>query len=143
MLAVCSASSAAAAKRNLLGLLCQIERGDGVLAHGLLVFLVKLRIFVLDDLAHANLRQLLGHQFLVEQAALDGGLVLNEGGNHLVQILLTDAGGFLALGFGEPLDLDLELPRLLVEADIAFVRVIAAFAVVEARRQVRSPGSLA
>ena len=108
-----------------------------------MVFLVKFRVFVLDDLAHANLRQLLGHQLLVEQTALKGGLVLNEGGNNLVQILLTDARGFLALGFGEPFDLDLELPRLLVEADIAFVRVIAAFAVVEAGRQVRSPGALA
>ena len=114
-----------------------------MLAHGLLVFLVKFGIFVLDDLAHADLRQLLGHQLLVEQAALKGGLVLNEGGNHLVQILLADARGFLALGFGEALDLDLELPRLLVEADIALVRVIAAFAVVEARRPGRSPGSSA
>ena len=132
-----------AAERKLLGLLCQIEGGDGVLAHGLLIFLVKFGIFVLDDLAHADLGQFLGHQLLVEQAALDGGLVLNEGGNHLVQILLADARGFLALGFGEPFDLDLELPRLLVEADIAFVGVVAAFAVVEARRSARCPGSSA
>ena len=98
--------------RKLLGLLRQVERGDGVLAHGLLIFLVKLGVLVLDDLAHADLGQFLGHQFLVEQATLDGGLVLNEGRNHLVQVLLTDARGFLALGFGETLDLDLELPRL-------------------------------
>ena len=141
-MAVCSASSPPA-ERKLLGLLCQIEGGNGVLAHGLLVFLVKLRVFVLDDLAHANLRQFLGHQLLVEQTALKGGLVLNEGGNNLVQILLTDARGFLALGFGESFDLDLELPRLLVEADVALVGVIAAFAVVEAGGQVRSPGALA
>jgi len=70
----------------------QIEGGNGALAHGLMVFLVKLRIFVLDDLAHAQLRQLLGHEFLIKQTALKGGLVLNEGGDHLVQILLTSVG---------------------------------------------------
>jgi hypothetical protein len=73
---------------------------------------IKLGVLVLDDLAHADLRQLLRHQFFVEQAALDGGLVLNEGGDHLVQVFLTDARGFLALGLGEALDLDLELPCL-------------------------------
>src|SRR6202158_4896519 len=122
----------AAAKRKLFGLLCQIEGGNGMLAHGLMVLFVKLRIFVLDDLAQAHLRQLFGHQLLVEQTALEGGLVLHEGGNNLVQIFLTDARGFLALWFGEPFDLDLELPRLAVEADIAFVGVVAAFAIVEA-----------
>ena len=74
-----------------------------MLAHGLLILLVEFGILVLDDLAHADLGQFLGHQFLVEQAALDGGLVLHEGGNHLVQILLADARRFLALGLGEPL----------------------------------------
>jgi hypothetical protein len=88
----------------------RVEGGDGVLAHGLLVFRVKLGILVLDDLAHANLRQLLGHQFFVEQAALDGGLVLNEGRDDFVQVFLTDTRRFLALGLGEALDLDLELP---------------------------------
>ena len=132
-----------AAERDLLGLLRQVERGDGVLAHGLLILLVEFGILVLDDLAHADLRQFLGHQLLVEQAALDGGLVLNEGGDHLVQILLADARGFLALGFGETLDLDLELPGLLVEADIALVRVVAALAVVEAWRPGRCSGSSA
>jgi hypothetical protein len=68
----------------LLGLLRQIEGGDGVLPHRLLVLLIKFGIFVLDDLAHAELRQLLGHQLLVEDATLDGGLVLDEGGNHFV-----------------------------------------------------------
>jgi hypothetical protein len=31
------------------------------------------------------LRQLLGHEFLSKQTALKGGLVLNEGGDPLVQ----------------------------------------------------------
>ena len=137
------ASSPSAAERNLLGLLRQVEGGDGVLAHGLLVLRVKLRVFVLDDLAHADLRQLLRHQFFVEQAALDGGLVLNEGGDHLVQVFLADARGLLALGFGEPLDLNLELPGLLVEADVALARVVAALAVVEARRRAAVLRSLA
>ena len=129
------ASPSSAFGDQLLGLLRQVERGDGVLAHGLLILLVEFGILVLDDLAHANLRQLLRHQFLVEQAALDGGLVLHEGGDHLVQVLLADARRFLALRLGQALDLDLELPRLLVEADIALVRVVAALAVVEARRR--------
>ena len=43
------------------------------------------QIFVLDNLAHAHLRQLLGHEFLSKQTALKGGLVLNEGGDPLVQ----------------------------------------------------------
>ena len=124
-----------AAERDLLGLLGEVQGGNGVLAHGLLVFVVKFGIFVLDDLAHADLGQFLGHQFLVEQAALDRRLVLNEGGNHFVQIFLADARGFLALGVGKPFDLDLELAGLLVEADVAFVGVVAAFAVVEARRR--------
>src|SRR6266851_10193021 len=120
-----------AAECHLLGLLCQIEGGNCVLAHCFLIFFVKFRVFILDDLAHAHLRQLFGHQLLVEQTALKSGLVLIEGGNNLVQILLTDARGFLALGFGESFDLDLELPRLLIKADIAFVGVVAAFTVVE------------
>src|ERR1035441_77113 len=66
---------------NLLGLLCQIEGGNRVLAHGLMIFFVKFRVLVLDDLAHADLRQFLGHQLLIEQAALKGSLVLNEGGD--------------------------------------------------------------
>jgi hypothetical protein len=47
-------------------LLCQIEGGNGVLADGLMVFLVKLRIFVLDNPAHAHPGQFLGHQLLVD-----------------------------------------------------------------------------
>ncbi len=103
-----------------------------MLAHRLLVLLIEFGILVLDDLAHANLRQFLGHQLLVKEAAFDGGLVLNEGGNHLVQILAADARRFLALGFSQSFDLDLELSCFLVEADIALVGIVTAFAVVEA-----------
>ncbi len=118
-----------------LACLGQVQRGDGVLAHGFLILLVQFGILVLDDLAHANLRQFLGHQFLVEQPALDRRLVLHEGGDDLVQVLAANALGFRALGLGQSLDLDLELPGLLVEADVALVRIIAAFAIVEARRR--------
>ncbi len=104
-----------------------------MLAHGFLILRVKLGVLVLDDLAHADLRQFLGHQFFVEQAALDGGLVLNEGGDHFVQVFLADARRFLALGFGEALDLDLDLAGLVVDADVGLVGVVAALAVVEAR----------
>ena len=113
VLALLCLAVARLAERDLLRLLREVEGGDGVLAHRLLILLVELGILVLDDLAHADLGQLLGHQFLVEQAALDGGLVLNEGGNDLVQVLLADARGLLALRLGETLDLDLELARLL------------------------------
>ena len=50
------------------------------------------QIFILDNLAHAHSRQLLGHEFLSKQTALKGGLVLNEGGDPLVQILLPSVG---------------------------------------------------
>ena len=99
------------ARRDFLRLLGQVQRRDGVLANGLLIFVVEFGILVLDDLAHAHLGQFLGHQLLVEQAALDRRLVLHEGRDHLVQILLADARRFLALGLGQPLDLDLELAR--------------------------------
>src|SRR5581483_1644245 len=112
-----------ASGRNLLGPLGQVERGDGVLPHRLLVLFVQFGVFVLDDLPHAELGQLLGHQLLVEQAALDRAPVLHEGGNHLVEVLLADARRLLALGFGQTLDLDLELAGFLVEANIAFVRI--------------------
>ena len=102
--------------------------------HRLLVALIKFGILVLNDFAHANLRQLLGHQLLIKQSALNRCLVLDEGGNHLIQVFLTDARGFLAFGFGKSLYLYLELPGLLIETDIALVRVVPAFAVVEAWR---------
>ena len=105
---------------ELLGLLCQVEGGDAVLAYGLLVFHVELGVLVLDDLAHVELRQFLRHQLLVEQATLDGRLVLDKGGDNLVQVFLTDTRGVLALRFGEPLDFDLELTRLLVKPTLHF-----------------------
>src|SRR3546814_7665378 len=51
-----------------------------------------------------------------------GRLVLHETGDHLVQILATNARGFGRFGFGQPFDLDLKCAALLVESDIAFVR---------------------
>ncbi len=98
------------AQGDLLGLLREVEGGDGVLAHRLLILLVQLGVFVLDDLAHAELGQLLRHQLVVEQPALDRGLVLHEGGDDLVQVLLADALRLLALRRDKALDLDLELP---------------------------------
>src|SRR6185312_1202570 len=71
----------------------------------------------------------------VKQTALNRGFVLNKGSNHFVQVFLTDACCFLTLWLGKPLNLNPELPRLLIETDIALVRVIAAFAVVETRRR--------
>jgi hypothetical protein len=121
----------------------RVEGGNGVLAHGFLIFRIKLGVLVLDDLAHANLRQFLGHQFFVEQAALDGGLVLNEGGDHLVQVFLANARGFLALGFGEALDLDLELSGLVVETDIALAPGRSRPRRSRSLARVRSPGSSA
>jgi hypothetical protein len=113
----------------------EFQERPGVLAHGLLVLLIKLRVFILDDLAHAHLRELLGHQFLIEQTALQSHLVLHEGGDDLVQVLLANPCGFLALGFNESFDLNLELPDLPVKADIALIGVVAAFAVLKLRRR--------
>src|SRR3546814_9808212 len=100
--------------------------------HGLLSLLVKFRIFVLNEFAQAELGQFLGNKLLIEQSALDGRLVLHETGDHLVQILATNARGFGRFGFGQPFDLDLKCAALLVESDIAFVRLIDAFAIIEA-----------
>jgi hypothetical protein len=115
-----------AAGHKLLGLLGQVQSGDGVLAHGLLILRIEVGVLVLDDLAHADLGQFLGHQLFIEQAALDGGLVLHKGGDDLVQVLLADARGFLALGFGQSLDLDLELPGLRLTPTLHLRRVVAA-----------------
>ena len=104
-----------------------------MLANGFLILCVELGELVLDDLAHAHLGQFLGHQLLVEQATLDCRLVLHEGSDHLVQILLADPRRFLALGRSQTLDLDLELAGFLVEADVALVRIVAALAIVETR----------
>ncbi len=106
-----------------------------MLAYGFLIFRVQIGILVLDDLAHANLRQLLGHQFLIEQAALDAGLVLHEGRDDFVQVFLTDTRRLLALGLREPLDLDLVRPGLLIDTDIAAAGVVASLTVVKARRR--------
>ncbi len=106
-----------------------------MLAHGLLIFGIQLWILVLDDLAHAELGQLFRHEFLIEQAALDGGLVLHEGGDDFVQIFLADARRLFALGCGEALDLDLVRSCLLMDADVAAGRVIAALAIVKTRRR--------
>src|SRR3546814_7499178 len=95
-----------------------------LLTHGLLILLVKFRIFVLYDFAQAELGQFLGNKLLIEQSALDGRLVLHETGDHLVQILATNARGFGRFGFGQHFDLDLKCAALLVESDIAFVRLI-------------------
>src|SRR3546814_1628528 len=113
-------------------LLGEIEGRYVVLTHGLLILLVKVRIVVLYDFAQAELGQFLGNKLLIEQSALDGRLVLHETGDHLVQILATNARGFGRFGFGQPFDLDLKCAALLVESDIAFVRLIAAFAIIEA-----------
>ena len=95
-------SESLASQRSVFRLLCQVEGCDGVLTHSLLVFLVKLGILVLDYLAHADLGQLFGHKFLVKKATFDSSFVLNEGGNHFVQVFLTNARRLLALRGGNP-----------------------------------------
>src|SRR3546814_17868930 len=57
------------AKGNLLCLLGEIEGRYGVLTHGLLILLVKFRIFVLYDFAQAELGQFLGNKLLIETSA--------------------------------------------------------------------------
>src|SRR5581483_3515150 len=122
-------------KRDFLGFLREVQGRDGVLAHGLLILLVQLGILVLDYLAHAELGQFLRHQLGIEQAALDRGLVLYEGGNDLVQVLLADALRLHALRLDKALDLDLELAGFLVEADIGLIGIVPAFTVIKAWRR--------
>jgi hypothetical protein len=45
-----------------------------MLTDSLLILSLEFRIFVLDDLAEAHLRQFLRHQLLVEEASLNSGL---------------------------------------------------------------------
>src|SRR3546814_2960604 len=58
-------------------------------------------------------------------------LVRHEAGDNLVQVLAANAAGLGGFWFGEALDLDLENAALLMEADIALVWLVAAFAIVE------------
>ena len=109
----------------------EVERGHGVLSDGLLVLFVQVGVFVFDDLAHAELGQLLRDQLGVKQPPLDRALVLHEGGDDLGQVLLADTLRLLALGCDKALDFDLEAPLLLAEADIAARRVVAGLAVIE------------
>src|SRR3546814_17063554 len=60
-----------ATESDFLGLLGQIQGGDGMLADGLLILLVEFGVFILDDLAQANLGQFLGHTLVVDQYALN------------------------------------------------------------------------
>ena len=101
-----------------------------MLANGFLIFFAELRVPLLDDLAHAHLGQLFRHRFLVKQAALKSGLVLHEGGDDLVEVLLADALGFVALRGNEPVDLHMKLASLLVEPDIGAVRIVTAVAII-------------
>ena len=103
-----------------------------MLAHRLLVARVEVRVAILDDLAQAKLGQFLGHQFLVEQAPFQAGLVLDEGGDDLVEVLLADALPLRGLGLGQTLDLDLELARGLIDADVFLVGDVARLAIAEA-----------
>ncbi len=103
-----------------------------MLAHGLLILCIKLGELRPDDLAHAHLCQLFRHKLFIEQPALDRCLVLNKGGDHLVQILLANALGLFAIRLCQPLDLDLKLSAFLVETDILLRGVISTFAIVKA-----------
>ena len=108
-----------------------------MLAHCLPILFVQLRIFVANDLAHAHLGKLFRHDLLVEQTLFNGRLVLNEGGDHLVEIFPTDALRSRALRFRQALNLDLHLSRRGIHADVRALRIITTLAVIEPRRRLR------
>jgi len=86
-----------------------------MLPDGFEILGVRPRIGILDDLAEPDLRQFFRNQLLVEQAALDRGLILNEAGDQLIEVLAAYPLGFLAFRFLQPLDLDLAVsPPLLI-----------------------------
>ena len=91
-----------------------------------------MRIDLFHDLTHAHLRQFFRDYFFVEQTLLDGRFVLHEGRDQFIQILAADAHGLVALRLHQAFDLHLDLARLLVHAHVAFRRIVAALAVVEA-----------
>ena len=113
-------------RRIRLPALGQVQRGDGVLANRLLIGFAEVRIALPDDHSHAHLGQLLGRGFFVEQTALGDRPILDESGDHLVDVFAANPRCFRALRRHEPLDLKMELARRLVEADIGSVGIIAA-----------------
>src|SRR5690606_24382115 len=118
-------------QNSLLRSLSNRQRSHGPLPHRLLVPIVEVRVLLLDDLAHAHNRELFWYQIRIEQSALCRGLVLQEGSDDLVEVLFDDALGRVAGRFYQPLDLDLHLPRLVVESDVGGVRVVTTLTVVE------------
>ena len=56
-----SPSPLGSAQGDFLSLLRKVQGGDSVLAHRFLILVVQFGVFVLDDLAHADLGQLLRH----------------------------------------------------------------------------------
>ncbi|MNJ81737.1 hypothetical protein D3C77_806910 [compost metagenome] len=63
-----------------------------MLADGFLINVAQVWVTLAYDLAHAQLGQLFWQSvFLVEQAALQHGFVLQEVGHHFVQVFFADA----------------------------------------------------
>lgn len=99
-----------------------------------MIVLIQLGVLLLHDLPHPRQGQILWHQFLtIKEAPLHGWLVLDEGRDHLVQVLAANPRRFLALRLYQSLDLDLESPCVLVEAHVALLRIISIVAVVKPR----------
>lgn len=116
-----------------LGLLSQVQCGNGVLTHCLLILGVEFGVFFLDDPAQTQLGQFFRYQVFIKEPALDAGLVLHKGSDYLVQILPADTRRLRALGLGQALDLDLVGSRLFVDSDIAAIGKVATLAIVKAR----------
>ena len=117
---------------RFLGLLHDVDGGYGALADSLDVLRHEVRIFVFDDLAHPDLGEFLGDELGVEEAPFGRLFVLYEGGDHLVEVFLTDALALGCLRLGDALDLDVELTGFRVVAEIGFVLLVALLTVVVA-----------
>ena len=105
----------------VFGLLGEGEGGDGVLADGFVVGVAEVGVAVADDLSHSDLGEFFWDHLGVEQAAFQGGAVLDEGGDDFVEVFAADAGGFGAFGGDEAFDFHVEHAALLVEADVGRV----------------------
>ena len=129
---LCTASIGAWLHQSQLGLLGDVHGGNGVLADCFLVFAAQLRVAIAHDFSHAQLRQLFRQGvFLVKQAALQHGLVLQEAGDDLVQILFADARGLRTCGRGQAVDLDMDLTRARVDANVVATGLVARIAVIK------------
>ena len=104
-----------------------------MLADGLLVRRAQVGVAFTDNFAHTELGQLFGQRvFLVEQAALQHGFVLQKAGHDFVEVFFANAGGFWALRRDQPFNFEVKLAGGGVHPDVTPPCFVAVLAVIKA-----------